>query len=113
MELYLELAVSVIIFAVLLVLWYFSRIMLSWTGRRGDSGVFTLISADGDGDSLEHTVQSLKMLNENGSLVSRVIIVDTGLSPDGRKLAELLARDNESLLSICKPSEVTEIIVRN
>ena len=71
------------------------------------SEMFTVVLASGDACGLEHTVQSLLWLCENGKLSGTILISDCGLSDDARKMAEILA-DTSSRVTLCTQSELPQ-----
>ena len=56
-------------------------------------GMLTLWRLEGDAPDLEKTVRGLHRLRSAGLLSSTVVMLDCGLSPEARKRAEILARD--------------------
>lgn len=64
-----------------------------------------LISAQGDGENLEDQVRSLARLGRDRGAFGRILIVDCGLTEEGRTLARLLARGDRQI-SLCAPAEV-------
>ena len=69
-----------------------------------DSVIYTVITARGEACELESAVKGLLWLIETAHLNCRVIIADSGLLPEGRRRAELIAGDSE-FITLC-PSEV-------
>lgn len=73
------------------------------------SGVAALIRAEGNAPELENTVDSLRWLNRSGFTRMRIIIADTGMDPEARKIAETLAEE-DGAVSVCSPEEIGEIL---
>jgi len=71
--------------------------------------LFTVIVASGNAHKLEHTVQSLLWLRENGKLGGRVLIADCGLSAESRKVAELLA-ERSALITLCSQADLPFVL---
>ncbi len=69
-----------------------------------------LISAQGDGAHLEDQVRSLTRLGREQGAFGRVLIVDCGLTEEGRKLAQLLVREDR-WVSLCVPGEVERYLI--
>ena len=59
----------------------------------------------GDGEQLEEQVRALQALRRERGLTGRALLVDCGLSEEGRKLAEALAREYR-WVSVCARAEV-------
>lgn len=68
-------------------------------------GAFVIIPAQGDGENLEQQVHQLSHLRYEQGLVGMILLVDCGLSGEGRKLAELLAREDR-WVSVCGKDEI-------
>jgi hypothetical protein len=49
------------------------------------------ITAIGDGQGLERAVEGLIWLRDNGTLRADIVIIDGGLTDEGKKRAELLS----------------------
>jgi hypothetical protein len=88
-----------------------------WTARAlltplpgdADTELCTLIRADGDGESLETLIRGLLWLRGSGSLRGNIVIADCGLTPSGRRLAEIITRDVPSL-TVCAAAELSDIL---
>ena len=68
-----------------------------------------LICARGDGDGLEQQVRALTMLRRERGLVGEILLVNCGLSEEGRHLCYLLAREEHSVI-FCHSEEVINYI---
>ena len=68
-------------------------------------GVVALIPAQGDGTGLEEQVHILERLRQEQGVIGMILLVDCGLSGEGCKLAELLAR-GDRWVAVCRPEEV-------
>lgn len=68
-----------------------------------------LICAQGDGDGLEQQVRALTMLRRERGLVGEILLVNCGLSEEGRHLCYLLAREEHSV-TFCHSEEVINYI---
>jgi hypothetical protein len=71
--------------------------------------VLALISAQGDGETLEDQVRDLERLRQERHVIGRVLLVDCGLSDQGRRLAELLARERR-YVTLCRREELDQYI---
>ena len=74
-----------------------------------DSRMYTVITARGDAPELENAVKGLLWLIETAHLNCRVIIADSGLLPEGRRRAELLAGDSE-FITLCGSDALADIL---
>jgi len=54
--------------------------------------ISAVISVRGAADGLDRTVDGLMWLSKNGRMKTDIYILDLGLSPDGEKLAGLVAK---------------------
>lgn len=70
-----------------------------------------LISAQGDGAYLEDQVRTLERLGRDRGVFGRVLIVDCGLTEEGRRLARLLAREDRGV-GLCGPDEVERYLIQ-
>lgn len=73
------------------------------------SKLYTLIAVGGDAVGLEQTIDGLLWLRRSGTMKNIVVISDLGLTPSGRKMAELIAKDNSGVM-VCKPDEIADLI---
>lgn len=65
----------------------------------GGKDMLTLIPVDGAGDGLEQALVGLDWLRGAGLVAGQVILVDRGLTEDGRALAfQLIAREHGAYL---------------
>ncbi len=83
---------AVITAAILLSLWAVRGISLLPVETGEGVILESRVRATGDGDGLENTVEGLMWLRDNGTLRGNIVISDNGLTCDGRKRAELLAK---------------------
>lgn len=89
-------------------LWLLLTVLCSPWRRRADVAAAVLCPARGDAAGLEHTVRRLlRRLPETG--ICRILIVDCGLSKEGRQIACLLCREDESV-SLCRREELPQMI---
>ena len=72
-------------------------------------GVVALIPAQGAGETLEQQVHALERLRYEQGLFGLILLVDCGLSEEGRKLAGLLVRDHR-WLSLCGRDEIGKYV---
>lgn len=70
-----------------------------------DTMLFTVLRAEGDAEGLQQTVKSLQWMDGSRLMRARIIIVDAGLSPGGRKVAENLARQQPELI-LCETEKL-------
>lgn len=92
---------------VLLLLWCAAGRLLRPVLRQT---ALTLLPVRADAGALEQAVRAWRQLADGGLSTQRLLVVDCGLTPDGRALAErLCAQDGR--LALCT-AEKLEIIVR-
>lgn len=72
-------------------------------------GTLVLICARFDGEGLEQQVRELVLLRRERGLVSAILLVDCGLSEEGKRLCSILARTERSVI-LCRSDEVTKYI---
>ena len=84
-----------------------SVVKLTLYGRPEEKrrSVVALIPAQGDGALLEEQVHTLKRLREEQGVFGIILLVDCGLSGEGRKAAELLSR-GDRWIALCRPEDV-------
>ncbi len=70
-----------------------------------------LLCARGDGQELEQQVRALVMLRRERGIVGEILVVDCGLSEEGRHLCYLLARQEHSV-TLCHCEEIENYLGR-
>ena len=68
-----------------------------------------LICARGDGEGVEQQVRTLLLLRKQYGIVGQILLVDCGLSEDGKRLCRLLAR-GEHIVTLCENDEIGKYI---
>lgn len=68
-----------------------------------------LLCAKGDGEGLEQQVRTLAMLRREHGIVGEILVVDCGLSEEGKRLCRLLARTERSV-TLCVGDEIGKYI---
>ena len=85
-------------------MWTVVRAVLFYrTERKQD--ILGLLPAQGDGENLEQQVHQLSRLRYEQGVLGMVLVVDCGLSEEGRKLAKVLSREDR-WVSVCKKEEI-------
>ena len=69
------------------------------TPRRG--GTLALVPGRGDGEHLEEQVRYLMTLGREEGCFDAILLTDCGLTEEGRRAAELLARDSRMVIFFC------------
>jgi len=72
--------------------------------------VSTVVTARGSAEGLEQTLKGLVWLEENGIVVTRILIVDCGMDEEGLALARLLTKQYANIV-ICQAEEVKRWII--
>ena len=72
------------------ILWAIARFLLFAPPRRQDA--VALVSARGNGEDLEARVRALSLMRSEQGIVGEILLVDCGLTEEGRTLCRHLAR---------------------
>lgn len=72
-------------------------------------GTVALIPAQGDGESLEQQLRALRQIQKEKNVFGIILLVDCGLSEEGRKLSRLLAREDRSV-ALCRQEEIEKYL---
>ena len=67
--------------------------------------IAALLPVQGDGEHLEEQIRALQRLRQEQGVFGTALLVDCGLSEEGRKLAGILAREHR-WVSLCGKDEV-------
>lgn len=68
-------------------------------------GVVVLICARGDGGDLEQQVRAVSLLRRERGVIGEILLVDCGLTEEGRTLCRLLSRSDRRII-LCSSSEI-------
>ena len=68
-----------------------------------------LICARGDGEGLEQQVRELSLLRRERGAVGEILLVDCGLSEEGKHLCRILSRAERSV-TLCNIEEISKYI---
>lgn len=88
---------------------------LGWLGfgwllmPAGGTGTVCLLPGRGEGETLEQAVTGLVWLQGGGLFGARLVIVDCGLTRQGRAIAQALTR-RESTVELCPVEKLEEYI---
>ena len=72
-------------------------------------GAVILVTARGDGDDLEAQIRTLSLMGGEQHPVGEILLVDCGLTEEGRKRCALLERQNRRV-SFCTKEEIGKYI---
>lgn len=98
MSVWLEcIALLCILFGVLGLVWILFGQML-WPVGRAEAALQVVVLARGDGGALEHAVRGLGWLSRAGLWRGHILMVDRGLTAEGREVALRLARSGRAQL---------------
>ncbi len=64
-----------------------------------------LIPAQGDAEDLEQQLHALELIRQEQHAFGLILLVDCGLSDEGKKISRLLARRNRSV-AVCGSGEI-------
>ena len=81
------------------ILWMVASLFLR-NRRRLFSNVAAVVQARGAGENLEYTVHTLSQLRYDRGAFGTIVILDCGLTEEGRELAQLLTRE-EDCVALC------------
>ncbi len=88
-------------------LWALMRRVLFLPPRR--QSVTALICARGDAAEIEQQVRQLTLLRRERGIVDEILLIDCGLTEEGRHLCRLLARGDRRI-RLCKSEEIESYI---
>ena len=88
------------------ILWVLVSIFLR-VKQRTFPGAAAVVPARGLGNDLEHTVHELEQLRYERGSFGDIVIVDCGLAPEGRDLAQHLTREEENVL-FCRRDDLAD-----
>ncbi|MGI6013675.1 MAG: hypothetical protein ACOX7K_05265 [Oscillospiraceae bacterium] len=101
----LALAIAV---ALAVLIWLLRGIMLTPV-RTGQNQQITLVlRVTGNAKELEHTVDGLAWLIQNGTIPAHLILMDDGMDEETRKAAEIIVADLG--ITLCRPEEAMELL---
>jgi len=86
-------------------MWSVVKAVLYGPRQEKRQGAVALIPAKGDGEHLEEQVRSLGVLRREQGIFGPVLLVDCGLTEEGRKLCALLEK-KDRFVSVCTREEV-------
>ena len=86
------------------IMWTVVRAVL-FAGPEARREIAALLPAQGNGEHLEEQIRVLARLRQEQGVFGKALLVDCGLTGEGRKLAELLAREYR-WVSLCGKDEV-------
>ena len=81
--------------------WLFGLLLRPLPGRE----VKVVLPGRGDGEGLEQQVRILRGMRRERNVFSLILLVDCGLSEEGKKLSRLLAKQDR-WVTICQPNEI-------
>ena len=90
------------------IIWTVVRAAL-FAGPERRRTVTALLPARGNGEGLEEQLRALQELRREGGAFGRILVVDCGLSAEGRRLAGLLVRDRR-WASLCVREEIGQYL---
>lgn len=98
----------VIAAALAVLLWLLRGVMLTPV-RKGENQAITLVlRVTGRAKELEHTVDGLVWLIQNGTIPAELILLDDGMDEETRNAAELLAADLG--IALRRPENAAELL---
>ncbi len=103
---FFEFIITVLIsFLVILVIWLiYGRLITPVKAGKGEK-LYIVVCASGSTPDLSQTAMGVRWLVKNGRLDTDLIIADSGMDAESRKMAEIIARDC-SEIKLCDLSEL-------
>lgn len=89
-------------------LWGLVRAVLC-PGTPRQRSLVALIPAQGNGETLEQQVRTLRRIRQEQNVFSLILLVDCGLNKEGQKLSRLIARQDR-WVTICRPEDVIKYL---
>ena len=88
------------------ILWMVASLFIR-NRRRLFSNVAAVVQARGAGENLEYTVHTLSQLRYDRGAFGTIVILDCGLTEEGRELAQLLTRE-EDCVALCPREQAAD-----
>ena len=79
-------------------LWMLGCALLTPVRSGRDTRITLVVQARGDAPELENLLRGALWLRESGTAAADILLVDCGLTEEGRQAATLLARDSRMVL---------------
>ena len=106
MPIFLQIAIATAAAAVIFsVIWTVYGTLRTPVRTVRGTGVHTVISVRGSAEGLEQTLRGLVWLQQNGTVVGRIAIVDCGLDEEGRVLSRLAVKKYGNIV-ICRGEDL-------
>lgn len=90
-------------------MWMVVKAVLYAPMERRRQGAVALIPAQGDGECLEQQVRAVSLLRREQGVLGTVLVVDCGLSEEGLRLAQLLAREDR-WVAVCTKETIGDYL---
>ena len=95
-KIFISLLVSgILVFA----LWIVRGVLLTPIVIGRNESIRIILTVRGKSPCLQHTVESLMWLRDNGTLAGEIIVEDKGMDDETRQIAEILQRNGEITLT--------------
>ena len=78
-------------------------------GTPRQRSLVALIPAQGNGETLEQQVRTLRRIRQEQNVFSLILLVDCGLNKEGQKLSRLIAKQDR-WVTICRPEDVSKYL---
>lgn len=82
----------------LLLLWYVRGVLLTPIRMDGSVQGTIVLRVTGPAPTLEQTIDSLRWLQQNGTLPIKILVIDAGMDEGTRRIAAALERKGEIIL---------------
>ena len=96
----LALAIAV---ALAVLIWLLRGVMLTPVRKGQNQNITMVLRVKGNAKELEHTVDGLAWLIQNGTVPAHLVLVDDGMDEETRRAAEMIVADLG--VPLCKPEE--------
>ena len=98
MKLFTEILLGAVLCGAVLGLVFFMKGRLVTPVKPGEGvGLRMVVSVFGDAAALEQTIRGLVWLQNSGRLEMEILILDEGLTPEGQKLLQNMAKQYRSI----------------
>ena len=87
-------------------MWAIVKPVLYRWPERGQRDIVALIPVQGDAVMAEEQVRALQRLRQEQGILGMVLLVDCGLSSEGEKISQLLAKEDR-WVALCHKDEIS------
>jgi len=89
-------------------LWKLAQALMT-KNRPAPKRALAVISAAGDGSSIQEQVRALTAIGRESGVIGRILVADCGLDEEGQKLCRILERENRWVI-LCRAEDVVHYL---